>query len=79
MKAIHELESKIGNASKLKVSSSVAASFGTGPDAIEYDIAIDQNEPLYCICRKASYGEMIACDNDDVCFIFYLNLTVVCK
>ncbi|KAM3589783.1 hypothetical protein VKS41_000636 [Umbelopsis sp. WA50703] len=40
--------------SKSKASSSVA------------DMAIDPNEPLYCYCQQVSYGEMVACDNDDV-------------
>lgn len=26
---------------------------------------VDPNEPTYCICGQVSYGEMIACDNDD--------------
>jgi hypothetical protein len=30
------------------------------------DMAIDPNEPLYCYCQQVSYGEMVACDNDDV-------------
>jgi inhibitor of growth protein 3 len=25
----------------------------------------DPNEPTYCICNRVSFGEMIACDNDD--------------
>ena len=24
------------------------------------------NEPRYCICNQVSYGDMVACDNDDV-------------
>ena len=26
----------------------------------------DPNEPRYCICNQVSYGDMVACDNDDV-------------
>ncbi|GAA5886312.1 hypothetical protein JCM6882_001600 [Rhodosporidiobolus microsporus] len=26
---------------------------------------IDPNEPVYCYCRRVSFGEMIACENDD--------------
>lgn len=35
------------------------------------DLPIDPNEPLYCYCQQVSYGEMVACDNDDVspCFV----------
>jgi inhibitor of growth protein 4 len=31
----------------------------------DLDVEVDPNEPLYCICRRVSFGEMIACDNDD--------------
>ncbi|KAF8775655.1 hypothetical protein HU200_004434 [Digitaria exilis] len=27
---------------------------------------IDPNEPTYCICHQISYGDMIACDNENV-------------
>lgn len=30
------------------------------------DMPIDDNEPRYCICQQVSFGEMVACDNDDV-------------
>ncbi len=26
---------------------------------------VDPNEPTYCICQQVSYGEMIACDNEN--------------
>ncbi|KAJ2957292.1 hypothetical protein NQZ79_g6989 [Umbelopsis isabellina] len=50
--------------SKAKASSSVA------------DMAIDPNEPLYCYCQQVSYGEMVACDNDD-CEIEWFHLACV--
>ncbi|KAL7409364.1 Phd domain in Ing1-like protein [Mrakia frigida] len=28
-------------------------------------MAVDPNEPRYCYCNGVSYGEMIACDNED--------------
>ncbi|XP_029342213.1 chromatin modification-related protein YNG2-like [Acyrthosiphon pisum] len=28
------------------------------------DIAVDPDEPTYCLCVQISYGEMICCDND---------------
>ena len=28
------------------------------------DVPIDPNEPVYCICRQVSFGDMIACDNN---------------
>ena len=30
------------------------------------DMPIDDNEPRYCTCQQVSFGEMVACDNDDV-------------
>ncbi|KDO24077.1 hypothetical protein SPRG_10864 [Saprolegnia parasitica CBS 223.65] len=36
----------------------------TGHIALE-DLPIDPNEPLYCHCRRVSYGQMIGCDNED--------------
>ncbi|KAI8922422.1 inhibitor of growth proteins N-terminal histone-binding-domain-containing protein [Powellomyces hirtus] len=29
------------------------------------DLPIDPNEPTYCMCNQVSFGDMIACDNDD--------------
>ncbi|ORX54620.1 hypothetical protein DM01DRAFT_1322020 [Hesseltinella vesiculosa] len=29
------------------------------------DLPIDPNEPVYCYCRQVSYGDMIACDNEE--------------
>ncbi|KAF8344333.1 uncharacterized protein EI90DRAFT_3029314 [Cantharellus anzutake] len=26
---------------------------------------VDPNEPRYCYCTQVSYGEMVACDNED--------------
>ena len=26
----------------------------------------DPDEQTYCICNQVSYGEMVACDNEDV-------------
>lgn len=31
----------------------------------------DPNEPRYCICNQVSYGDMVACDNEDVSWIFF--------
>ena len=27
--------------------------------------AVDPNEPVYCYCQRVSFGEMIACDNEE--------------
>ncbi|KAI9312417.1 the Ing1 Phd finger in complex with A histone H3k4me3 peptide, partial [Dichotomocladium elegans] len=37
---------------------------------------IDPNEPLYCYCRQVSFGEMVACDNDE-CEIEWFHLECV--
>ncbi|KAJ7794477.1 hypothetical protein B0H14DRAFT_3114808 [Mycena olivaceomarginata] len=34
-------------------------------DAEGEDMAEDKDENLYCFCQRQSYGDMIACDNDD--------------
>ncbi|KAK5649700.1 hypothetical protein RI129_000729 [Pyrocoelia pectoralis] len=31
----------------------------------EVDWTYDPNEPRYCICNQVSYGDMVACDNED--------------
>lgn len=28
-------------------------------------LAVDPDEPVYCVCQRISFGEMIGCDNDD--------------
>ncbi|KAI8086274.1 uncharacterized protein BX664DRAFT_335391 [Halteromyces radiatus] len=40
------------------------------------DLPIDPNEPVYCYCRMVSYGEMVACDNDE-CDIEWFHLDCV--
>ncbi|KAI9498698.1 hypothetical protein BDB00DRAFT_799166 [Zychaea mexicana] len=40
------------------------------------NLPIDPNEPLYCYCRQVSFGEMVACDNDD-CEIEWFHLECV--
>lgn len=29
------------------------------------DFLIDPNEPVYCICKKVAFGEMISCDDEE--------------
>lgn len=43
-----------------------------GHPADVLDMPVDPNEPTYCLCHQVSYGEMIGCDNPDVCFIIYI-------
>ena len=33
--------------------------------ASHLDMPVDPNEPTYCTCQQVSYGEMIACDNEN--------------
>lgn len=35
------------------------------------NLPIDPNEPLYCYCQQVSFGEMVACDNDEVNIYIY--------
>ncbi|KAK9823528.1 hypothetical protein WJX72_003426 [[Myrmecia] bisecta] len=35
------------------------------PAGAEANAAPDPTEPVYCICQRVSFGEMIACDNPD--------------
>lgn len=30
------------------------------------NMPIDPNEPRYCYCQRVSFGEMVACDNEEV-------------
>ncbi|KAJ0396611.1 hypothetical protein P43SY_008905 [Pythium insidiosum] len=39
----------------------VETAFAVGTE----DLPIDPNEPVYCHCRRVSYGQMVGCDNDD--------------
>ena len=37
----------------------------------------DPNEPRYCICNQVSYGDMVACDNEDVRIILFCKVKKV--
>lgn len=39
-------------------------------------MAVDPNEPTYCLCGQVSYGEMIGCDNSD-CLIEWFHFPCV--
>jgi len=45
-------------------------------DDMNDPLPIDPNEPTYCICDRVSFGAMIACDNDDVSFVFFVSFCV---
>lgn len=40
------------------------------------DVAVDPDEPTYCLCDQISYGEMICCDND-LCPIEWFHFSCV--
>jgi len=42
---------------------------GEGDD--DKDAGDQDDQSLYCICRKRSYGEMVACDNPDCHFQWF--------
>lgn len=42
-----------------------SASTGMTSTGMDLDLPVDPNEPTYCICNQVSYGEMIACDNNE--------------
>lgn len=46
------------------------------PPPLEDDLAIDPDEPTYCLCDQISYGEMILCDND-LCPIEWFHFSCV--
>ena len=37
----------------------------------EQDWNYDPSEPRYCVCNQVSYGDMVACDNDDVRILWF--------
>lgn len=45
-------------------------------EAIGLQMPFDPNEPKYCVCREASYGDMLACDNRE-CPIEWFHLACV--
>lgn len=44
---------------------------GGAADEGGLDWGCDPNEPRYCICNQVSYGDMVACDNDDCPFEWF--------
>lgn len=51
-----------GSSSAAAQSSSQAVQERTPPR--DDELAIDPDEPTYCLCDQISFGEMILCDND---------------
>ncbi|XP_026472536.1 inhibitor of growth protein 3 isoform X2 [Ctenocephalides felis] len=40
-------------------------------DANQEEWTYDPNEPKYCLCNQVSYGDMVACDNEDCPFEWF--------
>lgn len=56
------------------------ASTAATPTGMELELPVDPNEPTYCLCNQVSYGEMVACDNPNVCdnsFPLYFQIFLV--
>ncbi|XP_058836213.1 inhibitor of growth protein 3 isoform X1 [Topomyia yanbarensis] len=59
----------------------ISLSLGTGAVLNENGMVVEQtpdgewtydpNEPRYCICNQVSYGDMVACDNEDCPFEWF--------
>lgn len=49
----------------------------TTTDSGDADWTYDPNEPRYCICNQVSYGDMVACDNEDVSIIYVFKLNMI--
>ncbi|CAL1703918.1 unnamed protein product [Somion occarium] len=45
--------------------------------APQIELPTDPNEPRYCYCNQVSYGQMIACDNEEDCKIEWFHLGCV--
>jgi inhibitor of growth protein 5 len=35
------------------------------PVDVDFDMPIDPNEPVYCFCKRVSFGAMVGCDNEN--------------
>ncbi|KAF6141157.1 hypothetical protein GIB67_006602 [Kingdonia uniflora] len=57
--------SESGRGGRKKTRLAVAAAAITDAPTMDLDLPVDPNEPTYCFCKQVSYGEMVACDNED--------------
>ncbi|KAK0608029.1 hypothetical protein LWI29_024367 [Acer saccharum] len=51
--------------SRLATATTETATAVANPTGVELDLPVDPNEPTYCFCNQVSYGEMVACDNQE--------------
>ncbi|EGF80585.1 hypothetical protein BATDEDRAFT_24326 [Batrachochytrium dendrobatidis JAM81] len=65
----HQLDRKIGTSSRPPLHKRTQKRKIEGPSLFSTDLARSEtpemDEQLYCFCQQVSYGEMIACDNED--------------
>lgn len=54
-----------GNGVTAPESPVVDASSTQGTEVTDGEWSYDPNEPRYCLCNQVSYGDMVACDNED--------------
>lgn len=40
------------------------------------ELDIDINEPTYCYCKQVSFGDMIACDGENVSYTYRKEFSV---
>lgn len=60
----------------VEVENGTEADDASALDPNQEEWTYDPNEPKYCLCNQVSYGDMVACDNEDVCrFIFCVLLS----
>jgi inhibitor of growth protein 4 len=65
-----ELESEASRKKRIRPSSRQGGGIGgnvasyMAPQSLMEEVAIDPNEPKYCICNRVSSGNMVGCDND---------------
>ena len=70
------MKRKAGSKAKKKTVVERRAEEGKMEPVVEEEI--DPDEPRYCICQDVSFGTMIACENEEVCFHFpYLLSTIL--
>ncbi|KRT78862.1 PHD finger motif containing protein [Oryctes borbonicus] len=54
-----------GNGVAAPESPAVDTSSAQGTEVTDGEWSYDPNEPRYCLCNQVSYGDMVACDNED--------------
>lgn len=62
---LHQLQTTHSNDSDEMPSSYLNKDGMVVEQTTEGEWTYDPNEPRYCICNQVSYGEMVACDNED--------------